>query len=184
MIYTFNIHPSTHVRTTRGESWIMKSTEEYLKKLDDKRVSEGKFGAFVKRRKQLEKYSDYKQEVAWLAQKIGYIQPRKDFAIVFYIPMPVSWRKKKIAEMEGKSHENMPDFDNLLKSFFDGIMPRKNRRAGQGGDDDRKVSRGYFDKVWCKQGEEKIVIYTELDYFNYLESVLLKYKNDYILNLK
>lgn len=176
MIYKFDIHPCTHVRTTKNEGWIMKSTEEYLEKLDAKRVSEGKFGAFVKRRRQLEKYAAYKEEVAWLAKKIGYIQPRKDFAIIFYIPMPPSWRKKKINEMDGTSHENVPDFDNLLKSFFDGIMPRKNRRAGQGGDDDRKISRGYWDKVWCRSGQERIEIYTENDYFYYLENVVLKYK--------
>jgi Holliday junction resolvase RusA-like endonuclease len=52
--------------------------------------------------------------------------------------------------MEGQPHQSTPDCDNLLKAFFDGIMPRRNRTQGQKGCDDRKIHCYSAFKVWVK----------------------------------
>lgn len=41
--------------------------------------------------------------------------------IVFHLPMPKSWTKKKREEMEGQPHMQKPDLDNLAKAFFDAL---------------------------------------------------------------
>ena len=41
--------------------------------------------------------------------------------IVFGMPMPKSWSKKKKAEMKGMPHQQKPDIDNLLKALLDAV---------------------------------------------------------------
>ncbi len=41
--------------------------------------------------------------------------------VIFVMPMPESWSKKKKAEFDGKPHIQTPDFDNLFKSLCDCI---------------------------------------------------------------
>lgn len=41
--------------------------------------------------------------------------------IIFHIPMPQSWSKKKKAEHNGQPHQSKPDLDNLLKAIMDAI---------------------------------------------------------------
>ena len=41
--------------------------------------------------------------------------------IVFTIPMPKSWPKKKKKEMDGKPHQQTPDIDNLCKAVMDAL---------------------------------------------------------------
>ncbi len=44
------------------------------------------------------------------------------FKVVFYLPMPASWSKKKRAAMEGKPHQAKPDVDNLVKALQDAVL--------------------------------------------------------------
>jgi Holliday junction resolvase RusA-like endonuclease len=39
--------------------------------------------------------------------------------VVFVIPMPVSWSKKKREKMNGQPHQQKPDIDNLAKALMD-----------------------------------------------------------------
>jgi len=39
--------------------------------------------------------------------------------VVFYLPIPASWSKKKRAEQEGAPHARKPDLSNLLKGLED-----------------------------------------------------------------
>ena len=41
--------------------------------------------------------------------------------IVFYMPIPASWSKKKRMESAGKPHVNTADLDNILKLYLDSI---------------------------------------------------------------
>ena len=41
--------------------------------------------------------------------------------IIFILPMPESWSKKKKILMDGCKHEDKPDLDNLLKSLGDAL---------------------------------------------------------------
>lgn len=49
----------------------------------------------------------------------GLIVPESGTSIVFYLPMPDSWSKKKKAAMYHTPHQVKPDVDNLLKSLLD-----------------------------------------------------------------
>ena len=45
----------------------------------------------------------------------------ESFKIVFHVPMPKSWSKKKKAQFEGKPHQQRPDLDNYLKAWKDSV---------------------------------------------------------------
>ena len=41
--------------------------------------------------------------------------------VIFILPMPKSWPKKKRAEMLGQPHQGKPDADNMLKALWDAV---------------------------------------------------------------
>lgn len=92
--------------------------------------------------------------------------PHGFFALWFYMPYPKSWRKKKIADKLYTPHQSTPDWDNLTKSLFDALMPRKKRTNGETGTDDRLVHCGTIFKVWVKPEEAciKILEYSAGDF--------------------
>lgn len=61
--------------------------------------------------------------------------------IVFHIPMPATWTKKKKAEMNGRPHKQKPDADNLAKALMDAVHK-----------DDSVVWDIRATKVWAEQG--------------------------------
>lgn len=63
--------------------------------------------------------------------------PESDYHVIFVMPMPKSWSKKKQAEMDGKPHQQKPDKDNLEKALLDAIF-----------DDDSRIWDGRVSKVW------------------------------------
>jgi Holliday junction resolvase RusA-like endonuclease len=155
----FNILPTTHLRITRGEGWILKSTEQYLQNLDSKKLQEtGKYGGFMRRRRQMEKDLAYKDELQHLASKINFEMPTGYYAVFFYLPIPESWRKWKKEKHFNQPHQQMPDADNLIKKLQDSLMPRKNRRSGATGNDDRKIHCYAAFKIWCSAGDERVEI--------------------------
>lgn len=156
---TIPIWPSTNVRSTQGDRWLFAVSDEYLEAYDLRKIEDGgKKGGNLRRKRQLEKYNAYKEEVRYWAEKLQFSMPSGSFSIWFYIPFPKSWTKKKCAVMAGQPHMDTPDLDNLLKAFFDGVMPRRNRAAGGSGADDRRIHNYVAFKIWCGPGEEKIVI--------------------------
>lgn len=42
--------------------------------------------------------------------------------IIFVLPMPKSWSKKKKRETTGRAHQQVPDSDNLLKALLDSLF--------------------------------------------------------------
>lgn len=71
--------------------------------------------------------------------------PEKDISFVhvwFWIPMPKSWSEIKRKEMNGKPHRQTPDIDNLLKGFFDIMLP----------DGDQGIAEVWAEKGWAKEG--------------------------------
>lgn len=63
-------------------------------------------------------------------------------SLVFRIPMPQSWSKKKRQEMLGKPHRQTPDLDNLIKAFQDALL----------GDDSKVWRYSHMSKVWATEG--------------------------------
>lgn len=64
--------------------------------------------------------------------------------IIFYLPMPPSWSKKKQAEKLGTYHDQKPDVDNLAKGFMDAMKSDIN--------DDKRVAVLYCKKYWSTKG--------------------------------
>lgn len=129
---------------------------------------EAKKGRNLNRKRQLEKYNAYKEELRWIVKKQGFEMPLGYFAIWFCIPFPKSWepRKGKCRAMEGQPHQSTPDCDNLLKAFFDGIMPRRNKSKGEKGTDDRKIHCYTAFKIWVKPEDAciRIIEYTHQEF--------------------
>lgn len=71
--------------------------------------------------------------------------PESHYHVIFVIPMPPSWSKKKRSEMDGKPHQTKPDKDNLEKALLDAIF-----------EDDCRIWDGRVTKLWGEAG--KIII--------------------------
>lgn len=165
-ITVIDILPSTHVRSTKNEGWLLSESVsyEYLEQLDNKRLlTKGKKGTLAARKKQLEIHNAHKQEIKDWAIRNDFKMPLGYAAVWFYVPMPVSWRPKKRAEMIYTVHQNTPDLDNYLKQLYDSIMPRKNRLKKEKGIDDRKIYCYAAFKVWVELDEACIKV---LEYNN------------------
>lgn len=66
--------------------------------------------------------------------------------IVFFMPMPKSWSKKKKADMEGTAHKQRPDIDNLAKALFDALYS-----------DDSHIYSISLSKFWAYKGTILII---------------------------
>lgn len=43
-------------------------------------------------------------------------------SVIFVLPMPKSWSKKKKDAMRDQPHQQKPDIDNLQKALFDAVL--------------------------------------------------------------
>ena len=158
-ITTIPVWPATNVRSTQGDRWLFSVSDDYLIEYDKRRMeTHGRPGRNLDRKRQLEKYNAYKEEIRYWVDKSQFIIPMGFFAMWFYLPFPKSWRKPKCIEMEGKAHTSTPDLDNMIKALFDSIMPRRSRISGEKGADDRKIHCYVAFKVWVPLGSERIDI--------------------------
>lgn len=66
--------------------------------------------------------------------------------LIFYMPVPASWSKKKQQEMVNKPHRQRPDTDNLIKAVLDALDKTN----------DAYVWRIYAEKYWAENGMLKI----------------------------
>ena len=90
------IAPVSKPRMTRADRW-------------KKRQSVLKFFAFR---------DAIRQSSAW---KTLELLDMDSFKIVFHVPMPKSWSKKKKTQYDGKPHQQTPDLDNFLKAWKDSV---------------------------------------------------------------
>lgn len=147
-------------------------TYEYLQEYDQQRVvkdPEAKPGRNVNRKRQLETYNKYKDDLRLLAKEMRFVMPHGYFAIWFYVPCPPSWRKKKVMERLYMPHQSTPDCDNLIKAFLDAVCPRKNKAKGEKGNDDRQVHCYAAFKVWVKP-EDSCIKVLEYDSAEFVEA--------------
>ncbi len=94
-------------------------------------------------------YHAWKQDL----QKLRFDVPSFGAQIVFHMPMPKSWSKKKRANHRGGAHMSKPDIDNLVKAALDAA------RYGKGDHDIWQISAM---KIWDEEGfiEVKRVLIT------------------------
>lgn len=69
----------------------------------------------------LQRYWAFRDELRTKAALAGY-EPGEVIDIVFYLPMPASWSRRKRRQMDGTPHRQKPDTDNLLKAFADALL--------------------------------------------------------------
>lgn len=95
------------------------------------------------------RYWEFKDELVKQCKQAGYELEEK-LDLVFFIPMPKSWSKKKRKVMNMQPHKQKPDWDNISKAFCDCLSK-----------DDSKVWKASVEKYWSEKGE--IHIFTEKD---------------------
>jgi len=88
----------------------------------------------------VERYWDFKAQVRDLGVSV-----KSGDCIRFTLPMPKSWSQKKKAEMDGKPHQQKPDWDNLAKALCDAVY-----------DDDAHLWRMTIEKVWGVEGRIEV----------------------------
>ena len=91
MTFIYDICPVTKPRQTRSDVW--------------------------KKRKCVLKYRAFADEV----RAAGIQLPPSGASVVFHLPMPKSWSKKKRAAIVGQPHQQVPDVSNLLKALEDAV---------------------------------------------------------------
>lgn len=106
----FDITPQTHVRATQGDRIFFKIPRDKLRPQGLKRLM------------RLERYNQYKIDLCAIAKAKRFAPPEQGGHLIFYIPVPPSWKKYKKQEMHNQLHQSKPDWDNLAKAFFDSLF--------------------------------------------------------------
>jgi Holliday junction resolvase RusA-like endonuclease len=70
----------------------------------------------------LEKYNQYKINLLAEAKRLRFNLPEQGAHIIFYIPVPKSWTKRKKEEKHFTLHDSTPDVDNCLKACLDSLF--------------------------------------------------------------
>lgn len=63
------------------------------------------------------RYRAFKDQV----KASGLNVPETGCRLIFILPMPKSWPKKRRAEMDGQPHQQRPDTDNMIKAVLDAV---------------------------------------------------------------
>lgn len=102
-----------------------------------------------KKRPVVEKYWRWKDKLNLIAKQVGLTSlPESDFHVIFWMPMPPSWKKKIRAEMDGTPHKNKPDGDNLMKALQDCLC-----------ESDQHIWDFRVTKRWATEGKIEIKTY-------------------------
>lgn len=92
-------------------------------------------GDKFRKRPATQRYWDFKREC--LLKKVKLYE---EMRVIFFMPMPKSWSKKKKAQMVHMPHKQKPDLDNLLKGLMD-ILP-----------EDSHLYNVHAEKYWSDTG--------------------------------
>ena len=71
--------------------------------------------------------------------------PEDGAFVLFTLPMPKSWSKRKRSEMDGQPHQQKPDWDKLAKALCDAVYG-----------DDSHLHTMAVRKVWGERGSIEI----------------------------
>lgn len=118
-MFVFKVNPVAKPRMTRSDKWKSRPATAH--------------------------YWQFKDELNVQAAKQGF-NIGKQISVVFLLPMPASWSQKKKDLMDGTSHEQKPDTDNLLKAFCDALT-----------DNDCAIWSQTGRKFWAYQGRIVVV---------------------------
>jgi Holliday junction resolvase RusA-like endonuclease len=138
----FNITPQTAVRATQGDRVFFRIPREKLRP------------AGLKRLLRLERYNNYKVELCAIAKQKKFTPPEQGGHLIFYLPVPKSWKEYRKKEMHMKLHQSKPDWDNLAKAFFDSMLS-----------EDKYIADVRVTKRWVNQPEGYIEYITDTPTF-------------------
>lgn len=113
MIRVFSITPTPAPRQSRSDTW--------------------------KPSPSVRRYRAYRDQVTIKIKEL----PPDFFHVVFLLPMPASWSKKKKADWVGLPHKGKPDKDNLEKGLVDAVYRDR---------DDGHVWNSATTKLWAYDG--------------------------------
>lgn len=113
--YRFDITPVSAIRTVQGDRVFFKIPRDKLRKPG------------LQRLQRIERYNNYKVSLLALAKQLRFIPSEQGMHITFYMPVPASWRESKKRKMHMMLHQIRPDWDNLAKGFFDGLLSEDNK---------------------------------------------------------
>lgn len=105
-----NITPQTWVRVTANDRIFFRIPRDKLRP------------SGLKRLQRIERYNEYKICVLAEAKRVGFSLPDVGAGIIFYLPVPKSWSKKKKRLHHGAYHQSKPDLKNLLSAWEDSLM--------------------------------------------------------------
>lgn len=94
-----------------------------------------------KKRPVVMRYFAFKDEI----KKHGVELPLRGAHVIFVIPMPKSWSKKKKESMVDQYHQQTPDIDNLFKALADAIF-----------ESDADICDVRISKIWGNEGKIRI----------------------------
>lgn len=112
--YRFDITPVSAVRTVQKDAVFFRIPRDKLRP------------AGLKRLLRIERYNKFKVSVLALAKSQNFKPVEQGMHIIFYMPVPQSWRKHKKESMHLKLHTSRPDIDNCLKAILDGWLVEDN----------------------------------------------------------
>lgn len=97
-----------------------------------------------KKRPVVLRYHAFKDEV-----RLKKVELPESYHIIFVLPMPKTWSKKKKEAMKGTAHQQTPDKDNLEKALLDALHTN-----------DAHIWTGCVSKIWGYEGK---IIVSECD---------------------
>lgn len=121
LLASFDVTPCAKPRMTQSDKWKQRSVTT--------------------------KYWQFKNKLKKQAKLKKFDMPQCNYRLVFYIPMPQSWSKKKKTKMNMKPHQakQRNDKDNLEKAFLDALL-----------DEDSSIWDGRVTKVWSYKGKIEV----------------------------
>ena len=130
LTYNINPIPASRPRVTRWGTYYGKRYKEFKEEMKEKTSYEDRHNTM--------------NTIIWLDGLI--------FAdMTFFIPMAVSWSKKKKSLKNGEFCDNNADLDNYEKAILDSLN-------GIYFTDDRQIVSQKSQKIWADKGKIKIIL--------------------------
>ena len=130
LTYNINPIPASRPRVTRWGTYYGKRYNQFKKDMKENTSYEGRH--------------NLKNTIIWLEGLIS-------ADMTFFIPMAVSWSKKKKSLKNGQFCDNNADLDNYEKAILDSLN-------GIYFKDDRQIVSQKSQKIWADKGKIKIIL--------------------------
>lgn len=115
----------------------------------------------LKRLKRIERYNQYKIDIAAEAKRVRFQMPEQGAHITFYFPVPKSWSNYKKAAKHLTLHDNVPDIDNCCKAVLDALLL-----------EDKYIADIRLTKKWINQERGYIDIRVELPAYHKADTLV------------